>query len=171
MRCQCPTNVGPRFSAAIQTVAELAARFEVHPNHIQAWKKDLADGVAAIFEHGYGTARRRESKNNDVLVARLYQQIGHLKVERDFLRKGPVHEPVKAARVGGPATPVPVHSTAVRATGRQPFQPLLPFQGCLGRGPVPYGRASKTHEDGRPITLEHRSSSGLPRECPLPAQR
>ena len=76
-----------------QTVAELAARFEVHLNEIQTWKKALADGAAAIFEQGNGTSKDKgqKSRNNDALVARLYQQIGQLKVERDFLeeRSGP----------------------------------------------------------------------------------
>ena len=74
-----------------QTVVELAARFEVHPNQVQAWKKALADGAAAIFDHGNGTNKGKEQKNNDALVARLYQQIGQFKMERDFLeeRSGP----------------------------------------------------------------------------------
>ena len=74
-----------------QTVAELAARLEVHPNQIQTWKKALVDGATVIFDQGKGTNKGKEQKNNDVLVARLYQQIGQLKVERDFLeeRSGP----------------------------------------------------------------------------------
>ena len=54
---------------------------------------DLEEGPgrwrAAIFDQGNGTNKGKEqkNKNNDALVARLYQQIGQLKVERDFLRK------------------------------------------------------------------------------------
>ena len=42
-------------------------------------------------------SKNKESKSNDALAARLYQQIGQLKVERDFLEESPVHEPGKAA--------------------------------------------------------------------------
>ena len=62
------------------TVAQLASRFEVHPNLVSAWKKALVEGAAGVFDEGQ---KRRDS--DDALVAQLYQQIGQLKVERDFL--------------------------------------------------------------------------------------
>ena len=70
-----------------ETVAQLAGRHQVHHSQIQALKRVLTEGAASVF----GDGQDQQARSDAALVARLYQQIGQLKVERDFLeeRSGP----------------------------------------------------------------------------------
>ncbi len=71
-----------------ETVAQLAARARSPPGaRFRLGRKPSSKEPAASS----ATARRRRPGNDDALVPRLYQEIGQLKVERDFLaeRSGP----------------------------------------------------------------------------------
>jgi transposase len=63
------------------SIAEIASRYEVHPNLVTKWKKALQEEAATIF----GEDHARKKKQDENLVDHLYQQIGQLKVEKDFL--------------------------------------------------------------------------------------
>ena len=83
-------SYSPQFKAKValaalkndEPIAELAARFEVHPTMINNWKRALIESAADVFDKGRKTHKQVEAQVDD-----LYRQIGQLKVENDFLSK------------------------------------------------------------------------------------
>ena len=66
-----------------KTTAQLAAEYEVHAGQITAWKKQLLEGAVGLFEDGRGRRPDETATNNQ----ELYEQIGRLKMEVEWLKK------------------------------------------------------------------------------------
>ena len=64
-----------------QTLQELAQKYEVHPNQISAWKQEFIKNGSSVFAKG----KRKDAEA--VESTKLYEEIGRLKVENDFLKK------------------------------------------------------------------------------------
>lgn len=65
-----------------QTIEEIAHKYELHPSVVKLWKKQAIENMSNSFSKG-----SKEDKSSDLLVEKLYSQIGQLKVENDFLKK------------------------------------------------------------------------------------
>jgi putative transposase len=89
------TNKRKRYSAEFKakvalealkeqkTLSELAKQFHLHPVQISTWKKQLLDGSNTIFQNSKSKSHKKQAD----LEAHLYQEIGRLKIELDWLKK------------------------------------------------------------------------------------
>ena len=67
----------------LKTINELASEHSVHPTQINQWKKQVLDALPDLFSN----RKSQRQKSQEDLTASLYQQIGQLKVELDWLKK------------------------------------------------------------------------------------
>ena len=84
-------NFGAEFKAKValealegaHTLAELAKKYDVHPNMVSQWKKQGMEGMTGIFS---GEVAKSE-ESHDEEIKELHAKIGEVTMERDFLKK------------------------------------------------------------------------------------
>jgi transposase-like protein len=81
----------PKFKARVaveairgeKTLSQLGSQFKVHPIQIAKWRKSALDQLPELFVDG----RKGKERNSDADRDALYEEIGRLKVELDWLKK------------------------------------------------------------------------------------
>jgi len=76
-------KVALEASRGHKTVSELASEYNLHPNQISGWKKRLLEEGSGIFGRDTG----RQQQEQAAREATLYEQIGRLKMELEWLKK------------------------------------------------------------------------------------
>jgi transposase-like protein len=83
----------PNFKAKValsalkeqETVSQLASKHGVHATQIHLWKKQLLDGASGVFSAG--VVSKRSGQDEEGSMAELYEQIGRLKMQLEWLKK------------------------------------------------------------------------------------
>lgn len=77
------TKVAMEAIRGLRTLNEISSEYEVHPNQVTKWKKQLLIQAPQIFKD----RKSNDSSREDQKVEKLYQEIGQLQVELNWLKK------------------------------------------------------------------------------------
>ena len=67
----------------LKTINEIASKYELHPTQVKQWKRQLQEGGAEVFSQRRGQEQEKQAETE----ATLYEQIGRLKMELEWLKK------------------------------------------------------------------------------------
>ena len=81
---QTKAKVALEASRNESTLSEIAFRYKIHPIQVSKWRKELLERAHELFTDGRSKSSGTEESST---VKELYEQIGRLKVENDFLKK------------------------------------------------------------------------------------
>src|SRR5664280_2781565 len=141
----------PKFKARVaveairgeKTLSQLGSQFKVHPIQIAKWRKSALEQLPELFVDG----RTRKGRNGEADSDALYEEIGRLKVELDWLKKKVGMLDGGDAAIGGPGPPGDQYAAAMRVAGREPVRVVLRAGGRKRRepsAPAVAGRAVHT---------------------------
>ena len=107
-----------------RTLAELSGTFQVHSVQISKWKKQLLDGIESLFRDG----RRHDHDESQAIQAELYEQIGRLKMEVEWLKK------TRVAKVAG--EPLTAYNGRRNTSEEAPHAQTTTFTTTTATGPL-----------------------------------
>lgn len=76
-------KVALEAAKGLKTINQLASEYELHPNQVSQWKRQLLEEGTTLFGNGSAQQQREAAK----VEAELYEQIGRLKMEVEWLKK------------------------------------------------------------------------------------